>query len=61
VLTEPPLLDLICREGEHREQLDHYLDDNIGHHRSGRDRRIDLQALEEIPQALEQVEKGVVA
>ena len=60
MLTEPPLLDLICREGEHREQLDHYLDDNIGRHRSVRDRRIDLQALKEIPQALEQVEKGVV-
>ena len=60
MLTKSPLLDLICREGKHREQLDHNLDDNIGHYRSGRDRRIDLQALEEIPQALEQVEKGVV-
>ena len=60
MLTEPPLLDLICCEGEHREQFDHYLDDNIGHYRSRRDRRIDLQALEEIPQALEQIEKGVV-
>ena len=60
MLTEPPLPDLICREGEHREQFDHYLDDNIGHYRSRRDRRINLQAFEEIPQALEQIEKGVV-
>jgi hypothetical protein len=61
VLTEPPLLNLICRQGKHREQFDHYLDDNIGHYRGGRNRRIDLQALEEIPQAFEQIEKGVIA
>jgi hypothetical protein len=61
VLTEPPLLDLICRQGKHREQFNHYLDDNIGHYLSGWDRRVDLQALEEIAQTLEQIEKGVVA
>ena len=61
MLTESPLPDLICRQGKHREQFDHYLDDDIGHYRSGRDCRIDLQALEEIAQALEQIEKGLVA
>ena len=55
-LTQPPQLYLFCRQGKHREQLDHYLDDDIRHYWSGRDRRIDLQTLEEIPQALEEVE-----
>jgi hypothetical protein len=61
VLTESPLPDLICRQGEHREQFNHDLDDNIRHYRGERYRRVDLHALEEITQALKQVEKGVIA
>jgi hypothetical protein len=55
-LTEPPLFDLFGREGKHREQFNHYLDDDICHHWGGRDRRIDLETFEEICQALEEIE-----
>ena len=58
VLTEPPLINLFRCQGKHRE--DGYLDEDIGHYRSGRDRRIDLQTLEEIPQALKEIKKGIV-
>jgi hypothetical protein len=58
--TEPPLFDLFGREGKHRQQLNHYLDDDICHYRSGGDCRIDLETLEEIAQALEKIEQRVV-
>ena len=61
VLTEPTLLDLLCRQGKHRKQFDHYFDNNIRHNRSRRDRRIDLQTLQEVPQALEKVKQRIVA
>jgi hypothetical protein len=54
-LTEPPLFYLFGRQGKHREQFNHYLNDYIRHYRSGWHRRIDLETLEEIPQALEKV------
>ena len=55
-LTKPPLVYLLRCQGKHRKQFNHYLDNYIGHHRSGRDRRVDFQTLEEIPQAVEEVE-----
>jgi hypothetical protein len=54
-LTEPTLLDLLCRQGKHRKYFNHYFDNDIRHYRSRWDRRIDLQALQEIPQALEEI------
>ena len=58
--TEPPLFDLFGREGKHREQFHHYLDDDISHHRSGRDCRINLETLKEIAQAVKKIEQCVV-
>ena len=60
-LTEPPLFDLFGRQGKHRKKLDHYLDNDLDQHRGGRNHRIDLQTLEKIPQAFEQLEKRIVA
>ena len=60
-LTESPLFDLFGRQGKNRKELDHYFDNNIDQHRSGRNHRIYLQMLEEITQALEQLEKHIVA
>jgi hypothetical protein len=60
-LTEPPLFDLFGCQGKHREKLDQYFDNDVDQHRSGRNHRIDLQTLEEIPQALKQLEKSIVA
>ena len=60
-LTEPTLFDLFGRQGKHRKKLDHYFDNDLNQHRSGRNHRIDFQTLEEIPQALEQFEKRIVA
>ena len=61
VLTEPTLLNLFRGQGKHRKQFNHYFDDDIRHYRSGRDHRIDLQTLQEVPQALEKVEQRIVA
>jgi hypothetical protein len=60
-LTEPPLFDLFGRQGKHRKKLNHYFDNDLDQHRSRRNHRIDLQTLQEIPQALEQLEKRIVA
>ena len=60
-LTEAALFNLPGRQGKHRKQFNHDLDDDIGHHRSRRDSRIDLETLEEISQALEEIEQGIVA
>jgi hypothetical protein len=60
-LTEPPLFDLFGCQGKHRKKLDHYFDHDLDQHRRGRNHRIDLQTLQKIPQALEQLEKSIVA
>ena len=60
VLTEPTLLDLFRSQSKYRKQFNHYFDDDIRHYRSRRDRRIDLQTLQEIPQALKEVEQCIV-
>ena len=61
VLTEPPLTNLLRRQGKHRQQFNHYLDYDISQHRSGRDHRIDLETLEEIAQTLEEIQEGIIA
>ena len=60
-LTESALLNLLGRQGKHRKYFDHYLQYDIGHYRSERHHRIDLEASEEVRQALEEVEEGIVA
>ena len=60
-LTEPAVLNLLGRQGKHRKYFDHNLHDDIGHYRSGRNCCIDLKTPEEVPQALKEVEEGVVA
>ena len=60
VLTEPTLLNLLRGQGKHRKQFNHYFDDDIRHYRSGRDHRVNLQTLQEVPQALEKVEQRIV-
>jgi hypothetical protein len=60
-LTEPPLFNLFGRQGKNRKKLDHYFDNDINQHRSGRNHRIDLKTLEKTPQAFEQLEKRIVA
>ena len=52
-LTEPPPFDQFGRYCKHRKKLNHYFDNDLDLHRSGRNHRIDLQTLEEIFQALE--------
>ena len=61
VLTEPAFLNLLGRQGKHRKYFDHYLHDNISHCQSERDHRIDLETSEEVPQALKEIEEGIVA
>jgi hypothetical protein len=39
--------------------LNHYFYDDLRHYGSGRNRRIDLQTLKEVAQALEQLEKSI--
>ena len=60
VLTESTLLNLFRGQRKHRKQFNNYFDDDIRHYRSRRNRRIDLQTLQEIPQTLEQVEQCIV-
>ena len=60
VLTEPTLLNLFRGQSKYRKQFNDYFDDDIRHYRSRRDRRIDLQTLQEVPQALEEVEQCIV-
>ena len=60
MLTEPPLFDLLRSQGKHRKQFDHYFYDDLRHYLSGWNRRVDLQTLEEVPQALEQLEKHII-
>ena len=59
-LTEPPLRDLFGRQGKYREQFSHYLDNDICHNWCGRHCRIDLETFQEIRQALEKIEQGIV-
>jgi hypothetical protein len=59
-LTETSLFNLFRRQSKHRKQLDHYLDNYLRQYRSGRNRRINLQTLEEVPQTLEQLEKSII-
>jgi len=52
---------LLRCQGKYRKQFDHYFDYDVRQYRTRRNHRIDLHTLEEVPQTLEQLEKGIVA
>ena len=60
VLTEPTLFNLFRSQRKHRKQFKHYFDDDIRQYRSGWGHCIDVQTLQEVPQALEEVEQCIV-
>ena len=59
-LTEFSLLCLFGRQRECGEQLHEYLDYHLIHGFCGRDLGIDLEAIEEVPNRLEQIGQGTV-
>ena len=60
-LTKPSLSDLFCRQGKHRKYLDDYFDNDVCHYWGGRNVGVDVEAFEKTAQALEEIEKGVIA
>ena len=61
LLTESSSIDLFLRQGKYRNQLDHYLRNNIRHQRVKRDLGINMETLEEVPNALKEFKEGVIA
>src|SRR6266576_6652279 len=61
ILTHSALLDLLCRDPQNGENLDHYLNDNIQHIRSRRLLCVGLKTSEKHFNALEDVDKSVLA
>ena len=59
-LTKLSLLDLFGRQRECGEQLHEYLDKHLIHGFCRRDLGIDLEAVEEVPNRLEQIRQGTV-
>ena len=60
-LTQPPLVDLFCRQSKHDQQFDHDFDHHLCHRGCGLDVHIDLESTREVFNAFEDVHKGVVA
>ena len=54
LLTESSSADLFLRNGKNRNQLDHYLCDNIRHQRVQGDPGIDMKTFEEVSEAFEE-------
>ena len=61
LLTESSSADLFLRDGKYQNQLDHDFRDNIRHKRVQRDLGIDMETFEEVSEAFEEFEEGVVA
>ena len=59
-LTKFSLLRLFGRQRECGEQLHEYLDNHLIHRFRGRDLGIDIEAIEEVPNRLEQIGQGTV-
>jgi len=59
-LTKFSLLRLFGRQRECGEQLHEYLDNHLIHRFRGRDLGIDIEAIEEVPNRLEQIGQGIV-
>ena len=60
-LTESSSADQIFRYGKYRNQLDHYLRDNIRHKRVQGDLGIDMETVEQVSEAFKEFEEGVIA
>ena len=60
-LTQSSLVDLFRRQGKHDQQFDHDFDHHLCHRGCGSDLGIDLESTREVFNALEDVDKGVVA
>jgi len=60
-LTQSPLVDLFCRQSKHDQQFDHDFDHHLCHRWCGSDLGIDLESTRKVFNALEDVDKGVVA
>jgi hypothetical protein len=60
-LTETPFLDLLRCQGKDGKYLSHYLDDDISHRRCDRKRGIDVEALGEIIDTFEELDKSIIA
>lgn len=60
VHTELSLFDLSRRKGKDSDQSGHYLDKYLRHHRSGPKLGIDAESSEEIFDAFEKIDQGVV-
>jgi hypothetical protein len=58
--TQPSLLCLLRRQGEHYKYFDHNFDDDVRHHRSEWDLHIYLKTPEEITQAFKKFKKSVI-
>jgi len=61
MLTESSLVDLICRQSKHGQHFDHDFDYHLSHRRCGSSLRVDLESACEVFNALENVDKGIVA
>ena len=59
-LTESSLLNLLSRESEDRQQLDHDLDNYTSHCGGGWDLDVYFKTMEEIFHALEEVNDGII-
>jgi hypothetical protein len=54
------LVYLFGCKSEYTQQFDHYFDHRFGHRRSGWDFRINLESSQEVFDAFEDVDKGIV-
>ena len=60
-LTQSSLVDLFCRQSKHDQQFDHDFDYHLCHRQCRSNLGIDLESTGEVFNALEDVDKGVVA
>jgi hypothetical protein len=60
-LTESSGVHLLCRESEDRQNLSHYLNENFGYCRCGRDLSVDLEASEEVFDTFKKIDQGIIA
>ena len=60
-LTESTSADLFLRYSKYRNQLDHYLRDNIRHQRVQGDLGINMETFEEVSDTFKEFEQAVIA
>jgi hypothetical protein len=60
-LTQFPLVNLFGSESKHTQQLDHNFDYHLGHGRGGSDLRVYFEPTQEVFDACEYVDEGIIA